>query len=255
MREFSLEEFCRNFRHFPVRAYNALQLLSRAGYIEWSDAEESRSRVMMTCRRDELYGLRLSVVADQVLGVLLRSCTGIFSEYVFIEEGELAITMGVTESEVCEALITLSRNHVINYIPRKFIPYVTFVQRRVENDEVTLPRSVYADRRLELEQRIQTMIGYLSTHECRSRFFLNYFGESEARDCGKCDNCLGSHGQLPGRQPLSESDMEGIRQRILDLYRNQGREALEHLHIDGISDKKVAEVLHQMILEEDIPAV
>ena len=254
-REFSLEKFCRNFRHYPVRAYNALQLLSRAGYIEWSDAEENRSRVMMTCRRDELYGLRLSVVADQLLGVLLRSCTGIFSEYVFIEEGELAITIGITESEVCEALITLSRNHVINYIPRKFIPYVTFVQRRVDNDEVTLPRSVYADRRLELEQRIQTMIGYLSTHECRSRFFLNYFGESEARDCGKCDNCLGSHELLPGRQPLSESDLEGIRQHILDLYSKQGREALEHLHIDGISDTKVAEVLHQMILEEDIPAL
>ncbi len=254
-REFSLEKFCRNFRHYPVRAYNALQLLSRAGYIEWSDAEENRSRVMMTCRRDELYGLRLSVVADQLLGVLLRSCTGIFSEYVFIEEGELAITMGVTESEVCEALITLSRNHVINYIPRKFIPYVTFIQRRVDNDEVTLPRSVYADRRLELEQRIQTMIGYLSTHECRSRFFLNYFGESEARDCGKCDNCLGSHELLPGRQPLSEFDLEGIRQHILDLYSKQGLEALEHLHIDGISDTKVAEVLHQMILEEDIPAL
>ncbi len=74
-REFSLEKFCRNFRHYPVRAYNALQLLSRAGYIEWSDAEENRSRVMMTCRRDELYGLRLSVVADQLLGVLLRSCS------------------------------------------------------------------------------------------------------------------------------------------------------------------------------------
>lgn len=254
-REFSLEEFCRNFRHYPVRAYNALQLLSRAGYIEWTDAEENQSRVMITCRRDELYGLHVPPTADRLLGLLLRSYTGIFSEYAFIDEGQLAIELGATETEVSEALITLSRAHILNFIPRKFIPYVTFVQRRLDNDEIVLPRAIYADRRRELEQRIQTMIGYLNTEECRSRYLLNYFGETGAKECGHCDNCLGSDILLPAQQPMQVNEREAIRCRILDLVRQQGKEVLEDLHLDGISDRKVAEVLHQMLLEEEFLAI
>ena len=254
-REFSLDDFCRNFRHYPVRAYNALQLLSRAGYIEWVDAEENQSRVMITCRRDELYGLHIPSTADRLLGLMLRSYTGIFSEYAFIDENRMAMELGVTEAEVSEALITLSRAHILNFIPRKFIPYVTFTQRRLDNDEIILPRSIYADRRRELEQRIQTIIGYLHTDECRSRYFLNYFGEGEAQDCGHCDNCIGNQTLLPGQRPMQVDEKEDIRQRILELFRQQGRDALEDLHLEGVADCKVAEVLHQMLLEEDILAI
>ena len=253
-REFSLEEFCRNFCHYPVRAYNALQLLSRAGYIEWSDAEENRSRIMMTCRRDDLYSIHLPSIADRLLGLLLRSYTGIFSEYAFIDEAQLALNLHIPEAEVSEALVTLSRAHVLSFIPRKFIPYVTFVQRRLDNDEIVLPRHIYADRRQELEQRIQTMIGYLHTDECRSRYLLNYFGEQQKKDCGRCDICLGSDRFLPNQQP-EISDLEDIRQRILRLVREQGRGVLEDLHLEGYSDRKVAEVLHQMMLEEDFSAL
>ena len=254
-REFSLEEFCRNFHHFPVRAYNALQLLSRAGYIEWADAEENQSRVMITCRRDELYGLHIPPTADRLLGLLLRSYTGIFSEYAFIDESRLAVELGATEEEISEALITLSRARVLSFIPRKFIPYVTFVQRRLDNDEIVLPHAVYADRRREMEQRLQTMIGYLNTAECRSRYLLNYFGETQARECGQCDNCLGSHRLLPGQQPMQNDERESLRRRILDLVRQQGRGVLDNLHLEGVADHKVAEVLHQMLLEEDFLAL
>ena len=254
-REFSLEEFCRNFHHFPVRAYNALQLLSRAGYIEWADAEENQSRVMITCRREELYGLHIPPTADRLLGLLLRSYTGIFSEYAFIDESRLAVELGATEEEISEALITLSRARVLSFIPRKFIPYVTFVQRRLDNDEIVLPHAVYADRRREMEQRLQTMIGYLNTAECRSRYLLNYFGETQARECGQCDNCLGSHHLLPGQQPMQNDERESLRRRILDLVRQQGRGVLDDLHLDGVADHKVAEVLHQMLLEEDFLAL
>ncbi|MCR5180296.1 MAG: RecQ family ATP-dependent DNA helicase [Bacteroidaceae bacterium] len=252
-REFSLEEFCRNFKHYPVRAYNALQLLSRAGYIDWVDAEENQSRVMITRRRDELYDLRLPTIADRLLGLLLRTYTGIFSEYAFINEGALAVDLGVSDSEVSEALIVLSRRHIISFIPRKFIPYVTFVQRRLDRDEIVLPAAIYADRRREMSQRVDTMIGYLSTTECRSRYLLSYFGEESTQDCGCCDNCLDSHDTLPGTAAAASPEV--IRQRILQLVRSQGRQVLEDLHLDGVPDRMLAQVLHQMLLEEDFLAL
>ena len=256
-REFSLDEFCRNFRHYPVRAYNALQLIARAGYIEWADAEENRSRIMMTCRRSDLYDLHLPPTADRLLGMLLRTYTGIFSEYVYIDEGALAHALAMTESEVCEALITLSRAHVLSFIPRKFVPYVTFIQRRLDNDEITFPNGVYADRRHELEQRIQTMIGYLRTEGCRSRYLLAYFGEKADCDCRLCDNCLGipENRLLPAITSGSEPSPETVRLRILDLVRRQGQKALDDLHLDGVPASLLSEVLHQMMMEEDFLAL
>ena len=188
-REFPLQEFCVNFRHYPVRAYSALQLLSRAGFIEWTDAEENHSRVMMTCTRDDLYRYQLSPLAERLLHYLFRRHSGLFSEFIFIDEASIATALGVEPREVMGQLVLLSQVHILKYIPRKFVPYVTFTQRRVDRSEIYLPPVVYADRKVQMEQRVQTMIGYLHTTECRSRFLLSYFGEQEASPCGLCDNC------------------------------------------------------------------
>ena len=244
-REFNLEEFCRAFRHYPVRAYNALQLLSRAGYIEWADAEENRSRVMMNCHREELYSYHLPPLMDKVLQHLLRTCTGIFSEYAFIDEGEIAHDLCVGENDISEQLVELSRRHILQFIPRKFIPYLTFVQRRVEIDEIVLPPSVYADRKRELQRRIQTMIGYLETQECHSRYLLNYFGEKDARDCGQCDNC-----RQQGVLPTMDDDV--VRQHIRDFIATKHPTSLFEFHFPDIPDSVVGRVLHRMMEDEEI---
>ncbi len=244
-REFNLEEFCRTFHHFPVRAYNALQLLSRAGYIEWADAEENHSRVMMSCHREELYTYHLPPLMERVLQHLLRTCTGIFSEYAYIDEGEIAHALSVGEAEVSEQLVELSRRHILQFVPRKFIPYITFRQRRVESDDIVLPPSVYRDRKRELEQRIQTMIGYLETSECHSRYLLRYFGEKDAQDCGHCDNCT-------ERSPLPRIDDAFVRQRILAFVAEQKPTSFLDFHFPDIPDSVVGRVLHQMMEEEEI---
>ena len=242
-REFSLEDFCRSFRHFPVRAYNALQLLTRAGFIEYTDAEENRSRVMMTCQRDELYNYHFPPAAEHVLWHLLRTCTGIFAEFAFIEEGDIAVKLGMAETEVSEALIVLSRMHVVRFVPRKYIPYVTFTQRRLDRDEVVLPRTVYEDRKREMTQRVQTMIGYLKTDGCRSRYLLNYFGETEVADCGRCDNCA----------DLSPTvDMAAVYQRVVTLLQSHGVLPVRDIRFADIPDHIVAEVLQQMFDEEQL---
>ena len=247
-REFNLEEFCHNFRHFPVRAYNALQLLSRAGYLEWADAEENHSRIKFICHRDELYSFRMPPLSERVMQYLLRNYTGIFSDYVYIEEAEIGRALGLAETEVTEQLIGLSRRQVLQFIPRKFIPYVTFLQRRVTREEIVLPRAVYADRKLELENRIQTMIAYISTHECRSRFLVSYFGETKARDCGRCDNCL----EPSSGEVIPVEEAERLRQRIHVAVREQHIQSATQLHFPDVPDRIVAQVLHRMMEEEDI---
>ena len=241
-RQFDLETFCRNFHHYPTRAYSALQLLDRAGYIEWADSEERHSCIMMACSKQELYDFHLPHLADRLLGLLLRTYTGIFSEFVFIDEAMLAERLGTEEAVVTEQLLLLSRMHALHFIPRTNIPLLTFARRRIDTDDIVLSPSVYADRKRELAQRIETMVRYLSTEECRSRFLLNYFGEKTDHDCGLCDNCT------DGDRPLF--DLDEVQRRILRLQEEQGTLNLTSIHFNDIPDSVVARVLHQMMKEE-----
>ncbi len=244
VRNFDLQDFCVHFRHYATRAYNALQLLDRAGYIVWGDAEERRSRVMMSVSKEELYNYRLGGRAERLLGLILRSYTGVFSEYASIDEDELARQSGTDAVTTKQLLVELSRMHVLRYIPRTNLPTLTFARRRVDREDIVLPDNVYADRKREMQQRIETMVGYLTTDECRSRYLLRYFGETDARDCGHCDNCS-------GEKPVF--DTEDVRRRILRIYEEKGEAFdLTALHFPDIPDSVVARVLHQLMEEEQL---
>jgi len=143
---------------------------------------------------------------------------------------------------VSEQLITLSRMHVLRFVPRRFIPYITFLCRRVEREDIVLPPSVYSERKLQMEQRVQTMIGYIKTNECRSRFLLRYFGE-EAPDCGKCDNC-------GGQDVLCIPPGDDVEQRIVDFLKEKGPTLLQDIHLEGVSDRKIASVVQDLLERE-----
>ena len=241
-RNFDLQDFCIHFHHYATRAYNALQLLDRAGYIVWADAEERRSRVMMNVSKAELYNYRLGGRAERLLGLLLRTCTGIFSEFVSFDEDELARQTGTDVPTFRQLLVELARMNVLRYIPRTNLPMLTFARRRVDREDIVLPDTIYADRKREMQQRIETMVGYLMTDECRSRYLLRYFGEKDARECGHCDNCTGA-------KPVF--DTEDVRRRILHLYEEKGDAFdLTAIHFTDIPDSVVAHVLHQLMEEE-----
>ena len=55
---FNIDEFCHNFKHFPIQVDSALKILTRAGYLEYTDEQDNASRLLFTLRRDELYKLQ-----------------------------------------------------------------------------------------------------------------------------------------------------------------------------------------------------
>ncbi|MBR5803599.1 MAG: RecQ family ATP-dependent DNA helicase [Bacteroidaceae bacterium] len=192
--EFDLEKFCHNFKHFPVPVDSALRILTQAGYIEYVDEQENASRLMFTVRRDELYGRRDDADTENLLRVLMRTYTGLFTDYVYIDEHLLAHHAGLNYHRVYEILKSLNFNRIIRYIPHKKTPLIRYVQRREDKDRLVIPKSVYEERKSAYESRIGAMIEYAtSTNKCRSRLLLYYFGEKNEHDCGQCDVCLSNH--------------------------------------------------------------
>jgi len=192
---FNLDDFCRNFKHFPVQADSALKILTRAGYLEYTDEQDNASRVLFTIRRDELYKLQeYNADTEKVIQMLLRSYTGIFTDYAYISEESLAIRTGLSHQQVYDTLVMLSQRHILNYIPQKKTPYIIYTRERQEKSRLHLGHEIYEDRKISYEKRIKAMINYATSGEhCRSRMLLKYFGERNDHACGQCDVCLQKH--------------------------------------------------------------
>lgn len=193
--EFSLEEFCHRFKHFPIQVNSALLILSRCGYIDYTDEEETHSRIIFLLKRDELYRLHeQNEETESLLQTILRSYTGLFSDYTYIDESLLCKKTGLNRQQVYENLLLLSRRRIIQYIPGKKTPYITFTQKRVDTERIIIPTEVYEKRKENYTRRIRAMIEYATsdTH-CRNRMLLKYFGEKTTQNCQRCDVCLHKH--------------------------------------------------------------
>ncbi len=203
LKEFDIEKFCAVFRIQDRQCKAALHILQQAGYLEFMEEADRRSRVMIVCRREELYHLQgVGARTDRVLTCLLRLYTGLFAEYVQISESTLASTLGIGEREVYESLLELSRAKVLSYVPRSRVPLMYFPTSREEPRYLVIGRDVYEDRREIMSRRIEAMIDYaFNPKECRENRMLEYFGERREQGCGRCDVCRDARRRGAGDDP------------------------------------------------------
>ena len=190
--EFNIDEFCIRFRHFPIQVHSALQILERAGYIEYDEEADNEARIKFLVGRDDLYRLeQVTPEEDKVIVCLLRNYGGLFADYGYIDESVVAQQAGITQPQCYDILKSLSQRHLISFIPRKQVPYIRYRQRREDAEHIVLPANIYEDRKEQYTQRILAMLKYAKTTDCcRSRMLLEYFGEKSTKDCGQCDICL-----------------------------------------------------------------
>lgn len=188
-REFKVHEFCINFHHSFSEVHPILSLLELSGYIRFTDEEETTSRIHINATRSQLYNT-IYGDTEKLFNHLLRRYTGIFQEFVYIDEEDISTSTGMPVKEIYEKLIALSQLHIIRYIPRKKIPYLTLTRPRVEGRNIFIPKHTYEDRYAKFKKRIDAVIDYISdNHHCRTALLLKYFGEKLQYRCNNCDNC------------------------------------------------------------------
>jgi len=232
-----------------------LKILELAGYIEYTEEIDLRSRIRFLIYRDEMYSLRLDKDADELLHTILRNYTGVFSDDVYIDESMLATRTGRSRKEVTETLVALSRMHYIRYIPQKKTPFIVFTTSREETQFVSISRAVYEERKKRFEKRIYSMIGYVEEEAvCRSRMLLIYFGEKNPEDCGICDVCLKKN-----ETGLSNYEFKRIREQAEALLSDGQVRRINDL-VDSIKNENAEKVIRvirflidteELILEDD----
>jgi ATP-dependent DNA helicase RecQ len=247
VREFNIEEFCRKFKYFPVPVDSALKILTQAGYLEYTDEQDNASRILFTLRRDELYKLReMGAEAEALIQTILRSYTGVFTDYAYISEASLSIRTGLTREQIYNILVTLTKRRIVDYIPRKKTPYIIYTRERQELRFVHIPPSVYEERKVRYEARIKAMEEYVtSDNVCRSRMLLRYFGEKNEHNCGQCDVCI-SH---RATDSLSEASFEKLKRQITELLIQNPLSPVEIANKITAEKEEVAEVIRHLLEE------
>lgn len=246
---FNIDEFCRNFKHFPVQADSALKILTRAGYLDYTDEQDNASRLIFTLRRDELYKLQeYEADIEKLIHVILRSYTGLFTDYAFINEESLSIRTGLSRQRVYEILVMLTQRRILHYIPRKKTPYIIYSQKRIEKERLIISPEIYEKRKESYASRIKAMIDYATAEEkCRSRMLLHYFGEKNEHHCGQCDICLKKH-----ESGIKLGAFQELKERILEVLKEGPLSSVELCEKLKVSATQISPIVSFLISEEII---
>ena len=176
---------------------------------------------------------------------LLRNYGGLFADFGYIDESIVAQQAGMTPHEAYDTLTSLAQRRLLQFIPSKQIPHIRYAQRREDAEHVRLPREVYDDRLEQYRQRIQSMLDYAeSTDRCRQRMLLEYFGERDAADCGRCDVCQ--------QHESGGADRDEACHQVLDMLSDREPHPIVQLQQLGLSAEQLDVAVSLLISEEKI---
>ncbi len=244
--EFNIDKFCMTYKYFPVPVHSALHLLERSGYIYYEDNPDTSARLMFLLGRQDLYQLEnISPTAESVITALLRLYGGLFTDYAYIDEGLVAMHAGLTQPQVYMVLRGLAKRHIVDFIPRRKTPYITFARAREDGDRIVIPREVYEERREQYIRRIHSVLSYANNDSvCRSRQLLQYFGETTRKDCHHCDVCVSHQGDM-----VREDRLQEVRTQLLDFLKDGNKHHLSELHALNIPHPSLHEALEELLSE------
>ena len=248
--EFNIDKFCHAFHHFPIQVDSALKILTRAGYIDYTEEQDNQARVMFTVERNDLYRMENnSPNEEKVITALLRNYGGLFTDYNYIDEAFLASQCELQPHQVYMTLKNLSQRHILHFIPQKKTPYIRYNQRREDKEHIQLMPAVYEERKEQFTIRIHAMINYATCDDvCRSRQLLRYFGEEHSHDCKRCDVCLAHR----PKGMVSEPRFNTAMQQIMDLLDDGKQHHITELRDIHLPTAELDAALDYLLKEEYI---
>ena len=181
-----IHDLCR-IMHLPIiQTYSALHLLTQAGYIDFQEEQEIQPRAMIRISRREISEYGLSEQQLQLLEILMRKYTGIFTELQYIHFDKLSSEW--SSQQLHELLVSLAQRNILTYIPRSIENTFRFVEER--QTDIFLPETIYEKHQQQYIDKLRAMVEYADNQQfCRSQILLSYFGEDDAEVCGTCDVC------------------------------------------------------------------
>lgn len=244
---FSLGEFCQHYMLPVIPTDSALRILTRMGYIEYVDEMDYSARLLFTSTRDDLYRLHQDKVTEDVMNIILRLYSGIFTDYAYIDEHLICTRAGIDREKLYTTLMNLQSQGVVRYVPERRTPVITWTRERIETSLLYFDPEVYRQRKEEFKERIGAMMEYVTRETgCRSAMLLKYFGEHQKKPCLCCDLC-----QEKIQGDLTRGERDAIMGDVLDTF-HANPDNPQRVYTLPYDRKKIDTVLHYMVNEGHI---
>lgn len=242
--DFNVGDFASRYSKSIMVIYSSLKILQMEGYIELTEEIFNPPKVKFLTGRDELYRFQLANEDfDAFIKLILRTYTGVFTEFVTIYEDSLAQKAGVKTEVIVEYLKRLNGMGIIRYLPQKRTPVIIFTEERLDVKDLRISREHYKDRKDRYVRRINEVIRYASENKkCRSVFLLEYFGEKKVNLCGQCDVCLRKE-----ELDLSKSDYSQIENEIRELLSGRAMPMEELVNSVTLGESKAIRVIRWLL--------
>lgn len=247
--DFDMNDFCSRYNIKPVNIFNSLGFLERDGYISATETLYQPSRIHILLNNEELYQFQVANQHyDNFIKFILRSYSGVFNDYVRINEEELASRMKISKDQVVESLQILDKMQVLSYLPRNNMPKIFYIEERLEVKNLRLSKEHYDERKKIAFERRDSVIHYITSRKCRSQALLAYFGETDSYRCGVCDICLERN-----KLELSNLEFENVSGQVKNLLQKQPLMINEIVHgVHNSREDKTLKVIQWLIDNEKI---
>jgi ATP-dependent DNA helicase RecQ len=174
--------------------HSTIKLLESAGYWKLVSAFEKKDGIQFLYNKNQLKNfVKISddnELKELIIFLVREYGAEIFSKKVKLSVKEIAEKIGSNEEIIYNLLNMIASSGIVDFDKAIFSESVTLLHPRVKSSELRLNYKRINETYLNLQRKVDQMIDFVYSTECRMKFILNYFGENaDSYSCGNCDRC------------------------------------------------------------------
>ena len=227
---------------------NCENLLEKANAIERLDSKQNSAAIRIDSDLPTLIDFLPRDARSQrhVLRGLERIADSFRGERVTFQTQHLADSLEMKWESVNRAIRQLVKLPMIDYIPPFRGKAVFVVDRKKRFDQLDIDFAELERRKQAEMDKLHRMIKLATTKRCRQLEILEYFGDSDRKLCGSCDNCT-KHPRLEtgtARNSNSNACLYAAQVALSGTARTHGRigKTLIAQMLTGSTSKKVTQL-------------
>jgi ATP-dependent DNA helicase RecQ len=228
-----------------LQTYSSIKFLEREGFLFYIQSAGQFSKLFVPLNKEELYRFIVEHPGtDRLLKEVMRSYSGVFTDYININETLLSKRAEMKREDVIKKLSYFDKQKVISYIPIKTKPQLVFAYERLSTEHIQLSNDNYQNLKESSEKRLDAMLDFITNMlECRSKQLLEYFGEKKPRRCGICDICI-----TKNKVDLNEIEFNAIENVIKENLSKESKHLYELISaIEDFKEEDIIQVVRWLI--------
>lgn len=197
------------------------KMLEQCGALERLDSRQNMGAVRIDSELPTLVDLlpREAKNPRKVLQTIERFIGDIRNERVFMRAEAIAKAADMEVAAVNRALKELNKLQAFSYVPPFRGRAIHMLERDKDFDELEIDFAELERRKAAEYAKLDHMIDYAETRNCRQRAVLDYFGDPSPGNCGLCDNCGGVRSVSVSSSPGQPSKTAAQHPHVVEAVR------------------------------------